>query len=101
MHIRQLEMKRIIDLAHQGSQKVTGHLCSVTFREAADFGIDNLEHGFVAATDFVTDKQKDVCPSRKAIMQSLLAEPLDSKKVYELIEHLVKNNVAITSTLTI
>lgn len=101
MHIRQQEMGRIINLAHQNKQKVTGHLCSVTFREAADLGIDNLEHGFVAATDFVTDKQKDVCPSRQATMQSLLAEPLESEKVDELIAHLVKNNVAITSTLTI
>ena len=33
--------------------KVTGHLCSVTYSEAADLGIDNLEHGFLAATDFV------------------------------------------------
>ena len=27
--------------------KVTGHLCSVTFAEAVDLGIDNLEHGLL------------------------------------------------------
>ena len=101
MHIRQEEMRRIIALAHQNKQKVTGHLCSVTFREAADAGINNLEHGFVAATDFVSGKQKDVCPKRKDAIESLLAEPIDSEKVSALIQHLVKNNVAITSTLTI
>lgn len=101
MHIRQDEMQRIIGLAHQNRQKVTGHLCSVTFREAADLGIDNLEHGFVAATDFVENKQKDVCPSRKATMASLLALPVESKEITALIQHLVKNKVALTSTLTI
>ena len=44
--------------------KVTGHLCSVTYAEAADLGIDNLEHGFLAATDFVADKKPDVCPGQ-------------------------------------
>lgn len=101
MHIRQNEMQRIIQLAHENQQKVTGHLCSVTFREAADLGIDNLEHGFVAATDFVKSKQKNECPSRKDTMESLLNEPLESKAVEKLIAHLVKNNVTITSTLTI
>lgn len=101
MHIRQEEMQRIIQLAHENQQKVTGHLCSVTFREAASLGIDNLEHGFVAATDFVTSKQKNVCPSRKDVMESLLNQPLESEEVDKLIAHLVKNNVTITSTLTI
>jgi enamidase len=44
--------------------KITGHPCSVTYGEAADLGIDNLEHGFIAATDFVADKQPDVCPGQ-------------------------------------
>jgi hypothetical protein len=43
---------------------VTGHLCSVTFREAADLGIDSLEHGISASTDFVPGKKPDECPAR-------------------------------------
>ncbi|NMH61175.1 amidohydrolase family protein [Alteromonas ponticola] len=101
MHIRQKEMQRIIQLAHDNQQKVTGHLCSVTFSEAADFGIDNLEHGFVTATDFVKSKRKDECPASKEVMESLLKQPLDSKEIDKLIAHLVKNSVTITSTLTI
>ena len=31
--------------------QITGHLCSVTFSEAADLGIDELEHGLVVSTD--------------------------------------------------
>ena len=53
--------------------KVTGHLCSVTYAEAADLGIDNLEHGFLAATDFVADKQPDVCPGQGAGQQTIAA----------------------------
>ena len=55
-----------IEEAHKRGMKVTGHLCSVTYSEAADLGIDNLEHGFLAATDFVADKQADVCPGQGA-----------------------------------
>jgi len=42
--------------------KITGHLCSVTFREAADLGIDNLEHGLGTDTEFYKDKQPDPVP---------------------------------------
>jgi len=31
-----------IDAAHARGAEVTGHLCSITYREAADLGIDNL-----------------------------------------------------------
>ena len=56
----------MVDEAHKRGLKVTGHLCSVTYAEAAGLGIDNLEHGFFAATDFVSDKQPDVCRARDA-----------------------------------
>ena len=51
--------------------KVTGHLCSVTYAEAAALGIDNLEHGFFAATDFVADKEPDVCPGQGRGQQTI------------------------------
>ena len=62
MHITRAELGAAIDEAHKRNLKLTGHLCSVTFREAAELGIDNLEHGFIVATDFVPDKKPDVCP---------------------------------------
>lgn len=101
MEIRRAELGRVIDLAHARSQKVTGHLCSVTYREAADLGIDNLEHGFFAATDFVADKQPDVCPDDAAVQASLTALDPDSPEVQALIRHLVDKGVVLTSTLTI
>jgi enamidase len=80
---------------------VTGHLCSVTYREAAELGIDNLEHGFFVATDFVTDKKPDECPGQTIGQQSVASLDPNSAAVKSLIAELVKKNVAVTSTLTV
>src|SRR5215210_5261500 len=45
--IRRSELGAAIKEAHKRGVKVTGHLCSVSFREAVDLGIDNLEHGML------------------------------------------------------
>src|SRR5262249_16211223 len=44
------ELRAAIQEAHKRGLKVTGHLCSVTYDEAIDLGIDNLEHGFQVNT---------------------------------------------------
>ena len=44
-NITRAQLGAAIRAAHARGLKVTGHLCSVTFREAADLGIDSLEHG--------------------------------------------------------
>src|SRR5213596_1195245 len=64
MHITRAELRAAVEEAHKRGLKITGHLCSVTYREAAGLGIDNLEHGFFPATDFVTDKKPDECPGQ-------------------------------------
>src|SRR6266404_7267961 len=66
MHITRAELAAAIEEAHKRGLKVTGHLCSVTYREAAALGIDDLEHGFFVATDFVKDKKPDECPGQGA-----------------------------------
>jgi len=99
MHIRRDELQRIIEVARRRGHKVTAHLCSVTYREAIDLGIDNLEHGFFVASDFVKDKQADVCPG--AVNSSLAALDIDSPEAKALIKHLVDHHVALTSTLTV
>jgi enamidase len=81
--------------------KLTGHLCSVTYREAAEAGIDNLEHGFFAATDFVADKKPDVCPGQGAGQAALASVDPNGEAVRSLIAELVKRKVALTSTLTV
>lgn len=101
MHITRAELARIAELAHARNQKVTGHLCSVTYREAADAGIDNLEHGFFTASDFVAAKAPDVCPSRADVVASLVALDPDGPEAGALMQHLIDQDVVLTSTLTV
>ncbi len=101
MHITRAELGAAIEEAHKRGLKVTGHLCSVTYREAAALGIDNLEHGFFVATDFVTDKKPDECPGQGVGQTALGAVDLNGDAMRSLIAELVKRHVAITSTLTI
>jgi imidazolonepropionase-like amidohydrolase len=90
-----------IEEAHRLDLKVTGHLCSITFREAAALGIDNLEHGIAVASDFVRDKKPDQCPDRETSESALLAVAPDGPEVKEVIAALVQRNVAVTSTLAV
>ncbi|HEY6108302.1 MAG TPA: hypothetical protein VIV56_05285, partial [Gemmatimonadales bacterium] len=101
MHVSRAELRAAIAAAHARRLKVTGHLCSVTFREAADLGIDDLEHGFLVATDFVPGKTPDACPSRDSVVASLLALNPDGPAAQELIRYLVGKHVAMTSTLPV
>ncbi len=101
MQISREVLKAGIDAAHARGIKVTGHLCSVTYREAADLGIDNLEHGFLAATDFVADKKPDECPGQGRGQQSVNTTDPASPAGQALIAHLVARKVALTSTLTV
>src|SRR5882762_2442328 len=62
MNITRDELRAAVEEAHKRGLKVTGHLCSVGFREAAEAGIDDLEHGFLVDTEFVPGKKPDQCP---------------------------------------
>lgn len=101
MHISRDELAAAVAAAHRRGLKVTGHLCSVTFREAADLGIDDLEHGFLVASDFVAGKRPDSCPARDSVVASLLALDPDGPAAGDLIRHLVAKRVALTSTLPV
>jgi hypothetical protein len=81
--------------------KVTGHLCSVTFREAAEIGIDDLEHGIFPDSDFVPNKQPDVCPAGGAVNQSLATLDINGPEVQQTVKTLVDHHVALTSTLPV
>lgn len=100
-HITRAELGAAIEEAHRRGLKVTGHLCSVTYREAASLGIDNLEHGFFVATDFVAGKKPDECPGQGAGMTALGAADPSGDAVRSLIAELVRRHVAITSTPTV
>jgi imidazolonepropionase-like amidohydrolase len=101
MNVTRAEMAAVLAEAHRRGLKATGHLCSVTFREAATLGIDNLEHGLVVSTDFVRDKQPDVCPKPKVVTASIAALDVAGDSATALIRYLVARHVALTSTLAI
>lgn len=101
MQISRVALGAAIEEAHQRSMKVTGHLCSVTYSEAADLGIDNLEHSFLAATDFVSDKQPDTCPGQGRGQQTVNAVDENGAPFKALVAKLIAKGVALTSTLTV
>jgi imidazolonepropionase-like amidohydrolase len=102
MDITPEELKTAIDHAHARGLKITGHLCSVGFVEAAAMGIDNLEHGLIIDTEFYPDKKPGICPSTAAA-EDYMAKHLDAAgpQVKEMIRDLVVHHVAITSTLAV
>src|SRR5258707_10091148 len=100
MNITRDELRAAVEEAHKRGLKVTGHLCSIGFREAAEIGIDNLEHGLLPDSEFVPNKQPDKCPGA-AVNTSLRQLDLNSDAVKETIRTLVAKNVALTSTLPV
>jgi imidazolonepropionase-like amidohydrolase len=101
MQITRDELRAAVDEAHKRGMKITGHLCSVTYAEAADAGIDDLEHGFLASTDFVADKKPDECPGQTAGQRTIAALDPEGAPFKTLVKKLVDKHVALTSTLTV
>ncbi len=100
MNITRDELRAAVEEAHKRGLKVTGHLCSIGYREAAEIGIDNLEHGLLADSEFVPNKQPDKCPG-PTVGTSLRQLDINSDAVKETIRTLVAKNVALTSTLPV
>lgn len=100
MHITRAEMESALTAAHARGLKITGHLCSIGFREAAALGVDNLEHGLVVDSEFNPGKQPDVCPPgpTAAELQQL---DINGDAVQQTIRELVRHKVAVTSTLAV
>ena len=88
-----------IEEAHRRGLRFTGHLCSVSFREAVALGIDNLEHGLFTNSDYTPGKQPDRCPG--GMRASLLNIAMDGPEVQQTIREMVDNGVAMTSTLAV
>ncbi|HYW70799.1 MAG TPA: amidohydrolase family protein, partial [Pyrinomonadaceae bacterium] len=100
MNITRAELRAAVEEAHKRGLKVTGHLCSIGYREAAEIGIDNLEHGLLPDSEFVANKQPDKCPGA-AVSQSIRNLDIKSDAVQQTIKTLVAKNVAVTSTLPV
>ena len=85
----------IIEEAHRHGLRVTGHLCSLGFGEAARLGIDGIEHGLLSATDFAPERAAGECVSARSRIPAL---DLDGEDVRELIALLVREGVTLTAT---
>jgi imidazolonepropionase-like amidohydrolase len=97
--IRRADLGAAIKEAHKRGVKVTGHLCSVSFREAVALGIDNLEHGMLTASDFDPARQPDVCPIEQ-VGDMGQADP-SGETAKDVIATMVKRGVSMTSTLAV
>jgi imidazolonepropionase-like amidohydrolase len=97
--ISRAELEAAIDEAHRRGLKFTAHLCSVTFREAVDLGIDGLEHGFFTNTEYVPDKKPDECPPN--YQEHLQRTDVRGEEVRATVRHMIENEVALTSTLAV
>jgi imidazolonepropionase-like amidohydrolase len=96
------ELKMAIRHAHIRGLKITGHLCSIGFKEAAEMGIDNLEHGIIVDTEFYPGKEPDVCPDFRAAEKDLETNvDITGPAVQDMIHDLVEHHVAVTSTLAV
>ena len=101
MHITRAELSAAIEAAHKRGLKLTGHLCSIGFREAAALGIDDLEHGLVVDTEFDPGKAPDVCPPSAETSKTLVALDVESQSAQDMIRDLASHHVAVTSTLPV
>ncbi len=101
MFINRAELGAAIQAAHKRGANVTGHLCAVNFREAADLGIDDLEHGFFVDTEFLPGKKPDECPQKSEDAEILSKLDAKSGPMHETIQYLIQHHVALTSTLPV
>jgi hypothetical protein len=103
MHITRAELAAAVKAAHARGLKITGHLCAVGFTEAANIGIDDLEHGLPVDTEFDPGKEPDVCPGGMSAPTGPVIAALDlqSAPVQNMMHTLIDKHVALTSTLPV
>lgn len=86
-----------IEEAHSRGLRVSGHLCSITFTEAAALSIDALQHGFITNSDYVPAKYPDACPPENMRIQADV--DVNSPAVQASIRSIVASKAAVVSTL--
>jgi Amidohydrolase family len=101
MFITRAELGAAIVAAHKRGAKVTGHLCAVNFHEAADLGIDDLEHGLFVDTEFMSGKKLDKCPADGEDPVGMAKLDANAGPLHDTIQYLVQHHVAVTSTLPV
>jgi imidazolonepropionase-like amidohydrolase len=108
MDVKPDELRAGIEEAHKLGMKVTGHICSVGYIEAAEMGIDDLEHGPYGAPDgeLFSKKKPGTCMDSFSDYFAIINEILknvdpDGPELRKTIDTLVAHHVAVTSTLAV
>jgi len=91
--------KAAIEEAHRWGLPVTGHLGSIGFSEAAELGIDNVEHGLWVDTEFAPDKKPDLAPAEYDA--TAVDQDINGDAIQSMIKTLVDHHVAVTSTIAV
>jgi len=97
--ISRAELGAAIEEAHRNGVKVTAHLCSIGYREAVSLGIDNVEHGLFANSEYAPDKRPDECPP--GFRGGYADLDVDGPEVQATFRDMIDNDVAMTSTLVV
>jgi imidazolonepropionase-like amidohydrolase len=101
MFITPDELSAAVAAAHKRGAKVTGHLCSIGFTQAAEIGIDDLEHGLFVDTEFFPGHKPGICDEKPNDAELMSKLDIQTGPVHEMILDLVKHHVAVTSTLPV
>jgi imidazolonepropionase-like amidohydrolase len=97
--ISRAELGAAIEEAHRHGVKVTAHLCSVGYREAVALGIDNLEHGLFANSEYDPNKRPDECPP--GFRSGYADLDVDGPEVQATFRDMIDARVPMTSTLVV
>ena len=97
--ISRAELGAAIEEAHRNGVKVTAHLCSVGYREAVALGIDNVEHGLFANSEYHPGKEPDQCPP--GFRDGYADLDVNGPEVQATFRDMIENGVAMTSTLVV
>jgi imidazolonepropionase-like amidohydrolase len=99
-HATKEDLIAVVREAHKRKLKVTGHLGTITYQEAAEAGIDDLEHGFFVAADFDHERKGSEYNEGRE-MKALRILDTNAVEMKNLIRVLVSKHVAVTSTLPV
>lgn len=94
-HIRPRDLAVLIAAAHSRGAQVTGHLCSVTYEEAAEMGIDAIEHGFLSSYDHARERTPGICSGDRDYRSTLDIASPEVKRIHRI---LIERGVALSTT---
>jgi imidazolonepropionase-like amidohydrolase len=89
----------VVDAAHARGARVTIHPCSVSLQEAADAGVDLIQHGFITGSEYVPGRRAGECPPGNQVAQADV--DVSSASVQRSIRELAASGVAVVSTLAV